>query len=389
MMLRRGAFPSAIAIAMLSAGCEGIIGNPGPGDDHPGSGSNGSGSNDEFNDKLNHRQYNYPAALRTAALRLTGEMPTVAQVEAVAKAADPKAAYQAAITAMLGDPRFQRQMLAFWRDTFKMGGAPDLDAAPAFATQLTVANGSSDQLFLAKTGTCPTVSAAGAITAANCTNNPPVTAGVLTNPGAMKQFVSNLAFRRVRWVQEVFDCTAFPAEVGAPTPVGTNGAPYTAPWEFKSIAGKDNGGRIDFHDTSSAVCANCHATMNHMAPLFANFDAAGTYTATIAVTLPLDGLPRAVMTDWLPAGEGTAWRKGKPAADLGALGAAMAADPRVSACTVARVWNFALGKGDIVQTLSVVPPETIASVVSAFDANGHKLRDLFFTVFTSDDFTKY
>ena len=87
----------------------------------------------------------------------------------------------------------------------------------------------------------------------------PVTAGVVTNPGVMKHYAGNLAFRRVRWVQEVFDCTAFPAEVQAPQQVGTNNAAYTAPWPFQSISGTDNGGRIDFHDTSAVVCANCHA----------------------------------------------------------------------------------------------------------------------------------
>lgn len=397
-MISRSALTLAIASA-ISAGCmggsggdEGSGGGGGGGDgDDVGSGSgSGSGSTgDSWEDKLNNRQYNYPAALRTASLRLLGELPSVTQVEQIATAGDAKTAYEAAITAMLADARFQRQALGFWRDTFRMGGAADLDAAPAFATQLTVSNGSSDQLFIATTGTCPTVAANGTITAANCANNPPQTAGVLTNPGVMKHFNSNMAFRRVRWVQETFDCTAFPAEVQAPQPAGPNNAPYTAPWPFTSIAGAGNGGRVDFHDTSAVVCANCHATMNHLAPLFANFDANGLYTAQIAVVLPTDGMPRAVLGDFLPAGEPTAWRMGKPAANLAALGQAMVADPKVAACTVARVWNFALGKGDIVTTLSVVPPDVIADQVAAFDANGRKLRDLFFRVFTSDDFTKY
>ena len=263
-----------------------------------------------------------------------------------------------------------------------MGGTGELDTAPVFATQLTVGNLSSDQLFLATTGTCPTI-AGGAITAANCANNPPITAGVLTNPGVMKHYFGNLAFRRVRWVQEIFDCTAFPAEVGQPVPVGANKAPYTAPWPFASISGTDNGGRINFHDTSAVVCANCHATMNHMAPLFANFDANGLYTTAIAVALPITGTPLATRTDWLPANEPTGWRYNTPAADLGALGRALVADPAVSTCTVARAWNFALGKGDIVSTLSVVPPDVIATEVAAFDANGRRLRDLFYRVFTS------
>jgi hypothetical protein len=403
---RRALISIAFATLAGAAGCTGGAPDPGStgggGDDGTATGSDtgsgtgtdtgsgtGSGALDEWQTRLNARTFNYPAALRTASLRLTGNLPTVTQIEQLAGAADPKAAYQQLIAAMLADARFQTQALAFWRDTFRMGGAADLDAAPAFATQLTVGNGSSDQLFLATTGTCPTIGTGGVITAGNCTNNPPITAGVLTNPGVMKQFYSNLAFRRVRWVQEVFDCTAFPAEVQMPQPVGANNAPYTAPWAFSSISGTDNGGRINFHDTSAVVCANCHATMNHIAPLFANFDANGLYTTAISVVLPTDGRPVAVRADWIPAGEQTAWRLNKPATNLGELGQAMSADPAVAACTVARVWNFALGKGDIVQTLSTVPPDVIASEVAAFDSSGHKLRDLFYTVFTSDDFTKY
>jgi hypothetical protein len=362
----------------------------GTGSDDTGTGT-GSGSGepvDEWQQRLNDRAYDYSAALRTAALRLTGDLPTVGQVRALANATDQKTVYEGQIAAMLQDPRFQTQALGFWRDTFRMGGSAELDTAPLFATRLTVTNGSSDQLLTATTGTCPTLDA-GTITPANCANNPPQTAGVLTNPGAMRHFNSNLAFRRVRWVQETFDCLAFPAEVQAPIKVGTNDAPYTAPWPFTSISGTDNGGRINFHDTSSVVCANCHATMNHMAPLFGNFDANGVYQTGISVVLPLDGRPTATRTDWLPAGEATAWRYNVPAANLGALGTAMAADTRVTTCTVARVWNFALGKGDIVQTLSIVPPDVIATQVAAFDANGHKLRDLFYAVFTSEDFTKY
>ena len=41
----------------------------------------------------------------------------------------------------------------------------------------------------------------------------PASAGVLTDPAVMRQFYSNMAFRRVRWVQETFACTKFPAEV--------------------------------------------------------------------------------------------------------------------------------------------------------------------------------
>lgn len=50
----------------------------------------------------------------------------------VAGAADPRAAYEALVDQYLADPRFARQMLGWFRDTFRMGGGP-LDSAPAFA----------------------------------------------------------------------------------------------------------------------------------------------------------------------------------------------------------------------------------------------------------------
>ena len=62
------------------------------------------------------------------------------------------------------------------------------------------------------------------------------TAGVLTDPGAMAQFYSNMAFRRVRWVQETFVCTKFPAEYSA-TPVAMGNGQFTSPWPFTSITG--------------------------------------------------------------------------------------------------------------------------------------------------------
>ena len=101
------------------------------------------------------------------------------------------------------------------------------------------------------------------------------------------------------------------------------------------------------------------------------------------------GAPAAKMSDYLPTGEVTAWRMGKPAADLPALGAAMAADDDVAACGVARLWNWALGKTDIVDTLQEVPAATIQTQIDAFKASGFKLNDLIFAVYTSDDFVKF
>jgi len=352
----------------------------------------GSGSADQWDTILKGRVVDYSAALKTAALRLTGNIPTVTEINSVATATGDaqKTAYEALITDYMSRPTFAKMALAFWRDTFKIGGTPVTDTAPVFAAQLTVKNGSYLDLFTKATANCPTFDeATGVFTDAECANGGPK-AGVLTNPAVMASFTSNFAFRRVRWVQETFDCLRFPAEVSA-TPADIGGAsPYTGVWPFDSIAGADSGGRVDFKDKSSSICANCHTTMNHIAPLFAYYDMTGTYKAgVISVTTPLDGAPLAKMSDYLPATETTAWRFGKPAADLAALGAAIAADPDVQKCGVARVWNWALGMTDIVDTLQDVPKETIQAQLDAFTTGGFKMKDLIFAAFTSKDFVSY
>ena len=346
---------------------------------------------DEWDDRLEERELDYNAALRIAALRLTGELPTLVEVKAVADAPVEQQAdvYASILRGYLEDPRFARQMFAFWQDTFKMGDAPDLDSAAAFAAQVTVEGRPYTDLLTATTGTCATYDmGTGTFTPADCDNGVPVHAGLLTHPGTQRQFFSNMAFRRVRWVQETFACTAFPAEIVDAVDLG-GVALYTAPWPFESVGGLETGGRINFRDLSAVACANCHATMNHIAPLFINFDEDGQYTAGPAVIVPVEGSPLATFEDYLPTGEPLAWRLGTATPDHAALGAAMAADPAISECAVARIWNWAMGKGDIVDTLSTIPSDVIAAQVADFRAGGHVLKDAILSVFTADDFVKF
>jgi hypothetical protein len=252
------------------------------------------------------RRTDYGEALRSASLKLVGELPTLADINAIGAAATDdakKPIYEAAVDKYLADPRFAATQIAFWRNTFKTGidagtqpaqGMPSFDTAATFAAQVVVQDRPYTDLLTATTGTCPTF-ANGTFTAGNCNNNA-ATAGVLTDPGLMAQFVSNMAFRRVRFVQETFDCTRFPAEVktdGVPMGNGT----YTSPWDFNSIAGGTTA-KVNFQDTSAVICANCHTTMNHIAPLFANFDAQGAFQSSIQVqtpvTPPLYGVTRGV-----------------------------------------------------------------------------------------------
>jgi hypothetical protein len=355
---------------------------------------NGSAT-DEWDAKLAERVIDYSAALRIAALRLTGELPTLPQIDAVATASDEHAkrtAYESQVRAYLAGPRFTRQMVAFARDTLRMGDdptQPQLDAAPAFYAQVIVDNRSYLDLLTATSGTCPTYDAtANRFTARDCNNGGP-TAGLLTHPAMHEHFFGNLAFRRVRWVQEMFACTTFPAEL-ADAAIDVSGAtPYTGKFPFTSIAGKSNGGRVDFLSTESVICANCHSNMNHIAPLFAHYDERGQYSTSFVAPLPLPNEPNVARGDYLPTGEGMAWRYGVPVTDMISLGRAMAADTAIAECAVARVWNWAMGKADIVDGGARVPSATIEEHVSAFITGDHRLRDTMYRVFTSDDFVKF
>jgi len=350
------------------------------------------GPDDEWDMELAKREYDYNAALRITALRLTGDLPTMAEIQQVATAPDnatKKVVYEGLVTDYMNRPTFARQMFFLWRDIFKMGETAEMDFAPAYAAQISVENLDYRNMFTAATGTCPTVDiTTGVFTPGDCVGAGP-RAGILTDKGVNRQYFGNFAFRRVKWIQEAFDCLKFPVEMGGQAQEVGGPSPYTGDWPFTSIAGTNNGGRVDFLDVSSVLCINCHQSLNHQAPLFANYDNMGVYQAVISVPTPLNGAPMARLTDYLPAGETTAWRFGQPAADIPAYGAAMAADPDVAKCGVARMWNWAMGKQDIVDTLAEVPVETIQTQLDGFVASGYKMKDLIFAVYTADDFVKF
>jgi len=352
----------------------------------------GSQSGDEWDKELEKRVTDYNAALRIASLRLTGDVPTMTEIKRVSDAGDltaQKGAYEALVQDYMNRPAFARQMFYFWRDTFKMGGTAEMDMAPAFAAMLSVQNGDYTQLFKASTGACPTFNeGTGAFTPGDCAGAGPK-AGVLTNQGAMKQYYGNFAFRRVKWIQETFDCVKFPIDlVGQPVEVG-GATPYTGDFPHDSIAGTANGGRVNFREAVAVQCAHCHKNLNHIAPLFANYDTNGAYQNAIAVRTPLTGEPLAAAADFLPPGEQTAWRFGVTTPDMASFGAAMAADADVAKCGVARMWNWAMGKADIVDSLLEVPADTIKAQVESFTQSGFKMKDLIYAVYTSDDFVKF
>jgi hypothetical protein len=365
------------------------------------SGGNTSGSGSttgDFNEPppvpktvLDDRVVNYNDALRTASLKLVRDLPTLQEIKTLAGAVDQRATYEEQIDALLADPRFTARMIKWWQDTMRQGGGavdnkPSRNTAPVFAARLTIEGRPYTELFTASTNTCPTYDGAtNTFADGNCDNGVATHAGVLTNPGVMMQYFSNMAFRRVRWVQEVFACTKFPAEY-AVQPTQVKGADYTGPWAFDSIATSP----IDFQDTSSVVCANCHVTINRVAPLFANFNADGQWMNTSQVVTPTVPDPLTTeLSHWLNPGETTAWRINVPVKDLPELGQAMAKDPDIAECAVARMYNFAMSKEDIVSDLATVPLEVLQPHIDEFKANGMNLKETLRAILLSDDFIKF
>lgn len=382
----------------LGGGTNGGTGGSNTGTDTPGSETTKT-PEEQIKEVLDARKVDYGEAARTAKLKLNDELPTLEEIQSIANAsgdAAKKAAYEALVDKWIAAPKFASTMVKYWKDTFRTAqvgtiqqNRPDMDKAALFAAQNTVEGKAYTELFTANTATCPTFDAAtGAFTPGNCTTNP--TVGVITDPGLQAQYFSNMAFRRVRFFQETFACSKFPAEYSdKPVPMGAG--TFTGKFPFTSIQGKQVNpqARIDFHDTSAVICANCHTTINHMASLFINYDQNGALQTTPQVEVPIPGNPKVRPDDYLPAGEGLAWRFGKPITDLASLGAAMAADPEVASCAVNRVWNYAFSRGDIVNDLATVPAAVTAPHVTAFSGGGFKLKEVIRAVFKAEDFVKF
>jgi hypothetical protein len=352
---------------------------------------------------LDARKADYSEALRTASLKLRDTLPSLAEIKTIEAGADDaakKVAYEKLVDDMIASPEFTLVMVKFWKDTFRTGqvgalqmGAANRDTAATFAAQVVVEGRNYSELFTQTANTCPTYDpVAKTFTPAACaaggTAGP--TAGVLTDPGILSQYFANMAFRRVRFIQETFACSKFPAEYSTtPKPLG-NGT-FTGAFPYESITGKVNTptAKIDFQDTSAVICANCHVNLNRIAPMFTNYDDKGFLQAASQVEVPVPGNPKAARIDYLPAAEGFAWRAGKPVTDIPTLGAAIAADPEVGRCAVNRVWNYAMSRGDIVNDLATIPNAVTQPYVDSFAAGGNKLKETIRGIFKSEDFVKF
>jgi len=396
----------------------------GGGDGATGGTGSGEGGAEEH-EALASRVVVYTEAFRTAAFKLNGNAPTMNRLLALDEAVDQdsdegESAYDTEIDELLDDPRFTLMMIDYWRDVFHVGdeSTPNADAnrAAYYAAKLTVSGDDITKLFTATSATCPTFDE-GAGTFSDdqnsaCSNEVSLTSegltpvGVLTDPGLQAAHYGNLAFLRVRFFNEAFNCQEQPIEFSdVEDQVEVEpGKIYTGPYERESIGAPGNcgpgltetdctvaeQGRVDFLDYSAVVCANCHVSSNHRAPLFANFDESGQYMPTPAVNVPIEGNPPAEMRDWLAPGyQQPAYKFGQDVNSLAEFGQAMKTDDRIIACFATRVWNYAFSKGDAVFDEGAVPGEVLDPVTDHLKSNGFNLKDLFRFVFTHPDFVRY
>jgi hypothetical protein len=428
-------------------------------------GNNNGGNNNGGNNttppepvltELDDRVIDYNEALRVASVKLSGNLPKLSDVYALADAdeADKPAVYTAMIDKLL-DPAqntlLARMLIEHYREVFHifdadafdgpqagsynamMGdGAASRDAAAVFAAYLVV-NNLNQTLLSSSSGqagepmTCPTYNpVTNTFNPVACSNynsmlnNGVQPSGILTDPAPHIVFFGNLAMRRQRWVHETFMCRstsasvvpvaepANPGEEGDPTCQNT-GVPvegFNSVWPFGSISGECTTTRtkyVNFHEWNDAtVCADCHATWNHRAPMLAKFTDQGMYSPNginntgFSVFVPIEGVPAAMLEDWMPTNEsnpnntpmqqtlkaGTkfAWRFGyeldqtNPGLALAEMGDKMATDPVVHSCIMARSWNLIMTRGDIVYSNSPVPQQVFERKTNSDDVDYGGMR---------------
>lgn len=390
----------------------------------------------------------YALALRTAALKLNGRLPTMDEQAklkaAIAKGAndgsadDPGAVYRGLIQGYIAAPAFAGQMMSFWRNQLRMGvftisggfqgslaqamaRQVDLESGPALMARLTVEGKDLTTAFTQATNNCPTFTAPATFTDGNCfvagvnLASPPAKpgsnvaegqqAGILTNPGFMAHYYSNFAFRRARVIQEIFGCTPMPSEfTDKPEIVGPY--VYASPWPRDGIPNDNKAPTLQarrYAGTAPATpnnkyvsfnidCQTCHNTLNHRAALFAVFDAVGFSSGDMTkmmVSSPVEFVPFAQLAEYFPATDKPAWKYGQPANTFQEFGQAMAKDPDVQRCFVTRAWNHAYSRDDVVTELALVPASVSEETYQYFKGTGFNFKKMLEKIYTDPNFIRF
>lgn len=67
----------------------------------------------------------------------------------------------------------------------------------------------------------------------------------------------------------------------------------------------------------------------------------------------------------------------------------MVADPEVHACAVSRMWNYAMSRGEIVETGGKVSEKVLTPLVEELVANNFNLKATLRSILLHDDFVRF
>lgn len=168
----------------------------------------------------------YAKALRTASLKLRGELPPVSQTTQILDAKEPRLEYEALIDQYMDpaqNPLLGESLRQHFREAFLMGGKTEnvnhlgvnhtvnFDEVPNLATYLILNDLPWSEILTAE------YCVDNNFQQIACDTNSPVLAGVLTHPAFLRTYgkACALNYQRISAVHQLFECNIYPDAQGS------------------------------------------------------------------------------------------------------------------------------------------------------------------------------
>ena len=341
----------------------------------------------------------YEHALRAASIKLTGNLPSLAEIKQVRDTSDQKGEYEKLVDTYMKRPTFAAQIVDFFRDSFNNGGQRQI-------------NGQNINMDLARRRT---PRAGGEISrsptwsrrAPNTCQTLDTGRGDVHVDGLPERERGRRAHRRRRAGAVLLEHGLPSRALGAgdlrlpassrPRPPARHAAAdgrRRTPRRGRSSqspAGRRRARASTSRTTRRSSAPTATATMNHQSRRCSrNFDDAGAPMARRPqVPVPIREPDRGARRLAAGVGEDRLVAHGSPAADIPALGAAIAADPEFARCMATRVWNWALSRPDVVDDDASITPDWRRTLATELTASNWNLKPHDPSVFTSDAFVRF